>query len=41
MVVEGFNKLKLKDSRVQKLFKEQLGYLKQLRRATYHFSMFY
>ncbi len=31
VVVEGFNKLKLKDSRVQKLFKEQLGYLKQLR----------
>jgi hypothetical protein len=39
VVVEGFNKLKLKDSRVQKLFKEQLGYLKQLRHGTYHFSV--
>jgi hypothetical protein len=38
VVVEGFNKLKLKDARVQKLFKEHVRYLKAMRHETYHFS---
>src|ERR1700730_907524 len=38
VVVEGFNKLKLKDARVQKLFKEHLNHLKYLRHETYHFT---
>jgi hypothetical protein len=39
VVVEGFNKLRLKDSRVQKLFREHLAYLKAMRHETYHFSI--
>ena len=31
VVVEGFNKLKLKDARVQRLFKEHMPYLKAVR----------
>jgi hypothetical protein len=38
VAVEGFNKLKLKDARVQKLFREHLHDLKQLRHETYHFT---
>ena len=37
VVVEGFNKLKLKDARVQKLFNEHVSDLKQMRHETYHF----
>jgi hypothetical protein len=37
VVVEGFNKLKLKDARVQRLFKEHVQYLKAMRHETYHF----
>jgi hypothetical protein len=37
VVVEGFNKLKLKDARVQRLFKEHIRYLKAIRHETYHF----
>ena len=39
VVVEGFNKLKLKDARVQRLFKEHLNHLKKLRHETYHFTV--
>jgi hypothetical protein len=39
VAVEGFNKLKLKDARVQKLFREHLNDLKQLRHETYHFTV--
>jgi hypothetical protein len=39
VVVEGFNKLKLKDLRLQKLFKENLGLLKEMRHDTFHFSI--
>lgn len=39
MVVEGFNKLKLKDRHVQKLFEKRLSYLKQIRHDTYHFTV--
>jgi hypothetical protein len=38
VVVEGFNKVKMRDERVQKLFKENVGRLKQVRHETYHFS---
>ena len=37
VVVEGFNKLKLKDKRVQKLFVAHIRYLKAMRHETYHF----
>jgi hypothetical protein len=37
VVVEGFNKLKLKDARVQRLFNSHVSQLKQLRHQTYHF----
>jgi hypothetical protein len=37
VVVEGFNKLKLKDAEVQKLFNEHVGELKKVRHETYHF----
>ena len=37
VVVEGFNKLKLKDARVQRLFKEHMPQLKAFRHETYHF----
>jgi hypothetical protein len=37
VVVEGFNKLKIRDSRVQQLFKPNINSLKQLRHETYHF----
>jgi hypothetical protein len=36
-VVEGFNKLRVKNSRVQKLFNANIGALKQMRHETYHF----
>jgi hypothetical protein len=39
VAVEGFNKLKLKDAHVQKLFREHLNDLKQLRHETYHFNV--
>ena len=39
VVVEGFNKLKLKDARVQKLFNEHVSELKQMRHETYHFTL--
>jgi|EndMetStandDraft_8_1072994.scaffolds.fasta_scaffold607897_2 hypothetical protein len=39
VAVEGFNKLKLKDARIQKLFREHLNDLKQLRNVTYHFTV--
>jgi hypothetical protein len=39
VVVEGFNKLKIKEPRVQKLFKEHLNNLKWLRHETYHFVL--
>jgi hypothetical protein len=38
VVVEGFNKLKMRDARVQKLFQENVSRLKQVRHQTYHFS---
>jgi hypothetical protein len=37
VVVEGFNKLKLKDARVQRLFQAHIQYLKAMRHETYHF----
>jgi hypothetical protein len=37
VVVEGFNKLKINNSSVRRLFKENLGYLKEIRHETYHF----
>jgi len=39
VVVEGFNKLNLKDASVQKLFKEHLRHLKAMRHETYHFTI--
>jgi hypothetical protein len=39
VTVEGFNKLKLKDKKVQKLFDKHVGDLKELRHETYHFSL--
>ena len=39
VVVEGFNKLNLKDARVQQLFNAHVGELKQLRHETYHFTL--
>ena len=39
VAVEGFNKLKLKDARVQKLFREHLNDVKQLRHETCHFTV--
>ena len=39
VVVEGFNKLKLRDPRVQRLFQAHLGDLKELRHETYHFTL--
>jgi hypothetical protein len=39
VVVEGFNRLKLKDARVQKLFNAHIGELKKLRHETYHFTI--
>jgi hypothetical protein len=39
VLVEGFNKLKLKDARVQKLSKEHVRHLKMVRHATYHFVL--
>jgi hypothetical protein len=38
VVVEGFNRLKMYDARVQKLFKENVDFLKQVRHETYHYS---
>ena len=39
VLVEGFNKLKLTDTRVQKLFKEHVRHLKMVRHTTYHFVL--
>jgi hypothetical protein len=39
VVVEGFNKLKLKDARIQTLFRAHLHDLKELRHETYHFTI--
>ena len=39
VLVEGFNKLKLKDARVQRLFKAHVNDLKELRHETYHFTL--
>jgi hypothetical protein len=39
VTVEGFNKLKLKDDHLQKLFKEHVNDLKELRHITYHISV--
>jgi hypothetical protein len=39
VMVEGFNKLKIKDPEVQQLFKEHVSTLKQLRHDTYHFAV--
>ncbi len=38
VVVEGFNKLKIRDARVQKLFNAHLRDLKSIRHATYHYD---
>lgn len=38
VTLEGFNKLKLKDKHVQKLFNAHVGDLKELRHVTYHFT---
>ncbi len=37
VVVKGFNKLKLKNDRVQRLFKRHLGHLERIRNETYNF----
>ena len=37
VVVEGFNKSKLKDARIQRLFTEHLHDLKAMRHETFHF----
>jgi hypothetical protein len=37
VLVEGFNKLKLRDARVQSLFNANVGHLKASRHETYHF----
>jgi hypothetical protein len=37
VVIEGFNKLKLKDARVQRLFQSHIQHLKTSRHETYHF----
>ncbi len=39
VTVKGFNKLKLKDAEVQKLFTAHVGDLKELRHETYHFTV--
>ena len=39
VLVEGFNKLKLTDTRVQKLFKEHVRHLKMVRHTTCHFVL--
>jgi hypothetical protein len=39
VLVEGFNKVKLKDARVQRLFKEHIQHLKMVRHETYHFVL--
>jgi hypothetical protein len=39
VVVEGFNKLKLRDARVQGLFKEHMKHLKAMRHETYPFIL--
>jgi hypothetical protein len=37
VLVEGFNRLKLRDARVQRLFNAHIGRLKAARHETYHF----
>jgi hypothetical protein len=39
VVVEGFNKLRLKSAHVQQLFNSHLPTLKAVRHETYHFTM--
>jgi hypothetical protein len=39
VVIEGFNKLKIKEPRVQRLFREHLNNLKAMRHETYHFVL--
>lgn len=39
VVVEGFNRLKLKDARVQRLFTKHMRHLKAMRHETYHFVL--
>lgn len=39
VVVEGFNRLKIKDPRVQRLFLAHVSDLKELRHETYHFTV--
>lgn len=39
VVVEGFNKLKLKDAHVQQLFNSHVQALRELRHQTYHFVL--
>ena len=38
VVVEGFNKLKIKDPKVSRLFVSHVQELKRMRHATYHFT---
>ena len=38
VLVEAFNKLRIKDAVVRRLFKDNVGQLKLLRHETYHFS---
>jgi hypothetical protein len=37
VLVEGINKLEIRDARIQKLFNAQIGLLKKMRHETYHF----
>jgi hypothetical protein len=39
VAAEGFNKLKLRDEEVRRLFKSHLNELKVFRRDTYHFTL--
>jgi hypothetical protein len=39
VLVEGFNKLKLRDARVERLFNAHVGQLKAARHETYHFVL--
>lgn len=39
VTVEGFNKLRIKDVDVQRLFNAHVGELKELRHETYHFTL--
>jgi hypothetical protein len=39
LLVEGINKLKIQDGRIQKLFNAHIGLLKKARHETYHFAV--